>query len=142
MAVLSPQREALERNKLVSVSEERDWWLKGKITEPGVITTFELSFEMPDGVLPEHMPKICVHPRVGVTYMGLFQGKYNVAEFFWGGWPGRPKTPEAERLVSLLCTLLVDIRPRAVGDWCPVNYGYLDFLSSRMLPLSTVMVKR
>lgn len=101
-----PQVLRLESHPAVTVTEQRGWWTKGKIDD----RNFELSFEDYVQFLP-YAAKMFPIPRVPLTYLGIFSKKHTVVEFQLGQWPQRPRDEEAHLQLSILLSLLMDVRP-------------------------------
>lgn len=98
----SPQYIALRRNPDIKVNWEVGWWMGGRIKDGPL---FEMAFEN-----WQLSPKILPLPGVPVTYLGLFDGKRNLAEFQFGFWAKKPGVSDIQHVLTLF-HLLQHIRP-------------------------------
>lgn len=115
--LLNPASQAIQRSGLFTITEERGWWVKGRTSDN---LCFEVSFEDSNAIrAAKQQDRFFPHPRVPVTYLGLWLGRRTVAEFQLGTWFKRPDEGADAYILSQLLHPLLDARPVAVVQQVP-----------------------
>lgn len=114
---MTPQFSALSKVPGLTISEERGWWIKGRIDH----SFFEISFEDWQR-LTSHADKVFPVPGVCVTYIGLFSGKATFAEFTLGFWSTKPRDDETRMQLTTIFRALKGVWPEVPHNIRPPVY--------------------
>lgn len=88
----------MQRCGIVSISEERDWWVKGSFHSGPV---FEICFE-----LWNQVPRAAwIAPETMVTAMDVWHGKETLVSFLFGRWITTPPDHFVPELSTLFLSL-------------------------------------
>lgn len=109
----TPQGLRLAAISGVRVAEENQLSVLGSI--PSLPAVFEVAFN--DW---QQLPaKFWIHPAIPVTYLGMWSGKRNLAEFQLGRWSRVPVNDPVQNWIARMMTELQNVRP--IPRVSPVN---------------------